>query len=148
MQHVLDMPMVAEPGARFTIYDRPWHCAVGLDGVFRITETERPLDIACRGRWTSEETFVLDWQRIGAPVRSLAISFTTRSSGQMPLAEGLRTRSSSRMPSAESFRTRSSSQMPLAEGFRTRSSSQMPLAESFHPGFRTDFPSFEGFQRR
>ena len=60
---------------RFTIYDRPWHCVAGLDGVFRITETERPLDIACRGSWTGEDTFVVDWQRIG-DAQSYELTFT------------------------------------------------------------------------
>jgi hypothetical protein len=38
---------------------------VGLDGVFRITETGWAYDLACKGRWSDDHTFELDWTRVG-----------------------------------------------------------------------------------
>jgi hypothetical protein len=40
-------------------------CTVGLDGVFRITETGRAYDLACKGRWSDDHTFEVDWTRVG-----------------------------------------------------------------------------------
>jgi len=40
-------------------------CTVGLDGVFRITETGWAYDLACKGRWSDDHTFELDWTRVG-----------------------------------------------------------------------------------
>lgn len=40
-------------------------CTVGLDGVFRITETGWVYDLACKGRWSDDHTFEVDWTRVG-----------------------------------------------------------------------------------
>ncbi len=40
-------------------------CTVGLDGVFRITETGRAYDVACKGHWSDDHTFEVDWTRVG-----------------------------------------------------------------------------------
>jgi CubicO group peptidase (beta-lactamase class C family) len=39
-------------------------CTVGLDGIFRITETGWAYDLACKGQWSDDHTFELDWTRV------------------------------------------------------------------------------------
>ena len=44
-------------------------CTVGLDGVFRITNTGGAYDVACMGHWSDDHTFELDWTQVGANQR-------------------------------------------------------------------------------
>jgi len=44
-------------------------CTVGLDGVFRITSTGGAYDVACKGQWSDDHTFELDWTQVGANQR-------------------------------------------------------------------------------
>jgi len=44
-------------------------CTVGLDGIFRITNTGGAYDVACMGHWSDDHTFELDWTQVGANQR-------------------------------------------------------------------------------
>jgi CubicO group peptidase (beta-lactamase class C family) len=55
-------------------------CTVGLDGTFRITNTGGAHDIACKGQWSDDHTFELDWTEVGANQRHVVtFSFEGRS---------------------------------------------------------------------
>jgi CubicO group peptidase (beta-lactamase class C family) len=44
-------------------------CTVGLDGIFRITDTGRTYDVACKGQWSDDQTFEVDWTHVGGNQR-------------------------------------------------------------------------------
>ncbi len=54
-------------------------CTVGLDGDFRITNTGGAYDVACKGHWSDDHTFELDWTQVGANQRHVVtFSFEDR----------------------------------------------------------------------
>lgn len=54
----------------------PWTCSIGLDDVLRIRELRPGVQLACKGRWSDADTFVLNWIRIGTSSRfELTFSF-------------------------------------------------------------------------
>jgi hypothetical protein len=56
----------SEAGVRLTRLGQSMHCPVGLDGVERFsTDTLIDLPFAARGRWLTEDTFLLQLDRVG-----------------------------------------------------------------------------------
>jgi CubicO group peptidase (beta-lactamase class C family) len=59
-----------------TLGESGLECTVGLDGVYRVIESGRAHDLACRGYWSAGDRFDLDWMQIGDSQRySLTFAF-------------------------------------------------------------------------
>ncbi len=54
---------------KLTCRKKPLDLLVGLDGVYRYNPTGGIDNIACRGRWTDDNTFIIDWQQMDSAER-------------------------------------------------------------------------------